>query len=402
MPLDPRIADLEARASAEAMRLFESMNPSESVGSRHHIVPKFLLDRFAVDEKVRVRDLQTKAARTAHTATLAYRDFYTAVTDQSGSHILDGRLEQTLSKIEGWAATLLRRVDAAPTEEMSGDDRAHLAQFLSFQLVRGVRQRMEIELMAEYHAKTLLGRNGVDAETARRAAIRDARRRGKTPSRGNRSWMPKSSEKRLPDSALRRLMIRPHPNEHLAIIGQLSKTLFPYLLTRPVTVVDLDQPLLLIGDEPVLVFNGAGRNHQPQCFMTDEERDAALRRAVNKGRAYRELVHIYPTRQTGLAVASQIVIPISPSRAIRLGPLNATAPEHRALSAASAAEFADEINRLTLQTAYVWVAARPDHTNVDTLVLPDRAPVLQVCDRNSAATAALAEPSGMPQRLRKS
>ncbi|MBN9620868.1 MAG: DUF4238 domain-containing protein [Actinobacteria bacterium] len=395
------MADLEARASAEAIRLYESMKPSGGVGSRHHTVPKFVLDRFAVDEQVRVRDLLTKGARTANTADLSYRDFYTVVTDDAGAHVLDGRLEQLLSKVEGATATVLRHVDAAPTVEMNGDNRAQLAQFLSFQMVRGVRQRMEIELMGEYYAKTMLSRGGVDAETARRASIRAARGRGKTPSRGNGGWKPKPVDKRLSDSALRGLRIRPHPNEHLAMIGKLSEVLFPYLLNRPVTVVDLDQPLLLIGDEPVLVFNGAERNHQPECFKSDEERDAALRRAVKKGRPTRELIHIYPTRQTGLEVASHIVLPISPSRALRLGQLNGEAPPHQLLTGSAASDFGDEVNELTLQTAYVWVAARPDHPTIDTLEVPGRAPVLQICDRSSAATASLAEPSGMPQRLRK-
>jgi hypothetical protein len=41
---------------------------------------------------------------------------------------------------------------------------------------------------------------------------------------------------------LRSVAIRPHPNEHIRAMGQMSRQAMLHIGVRPLTLVDLDQP----------------------------------------------------------------------------------------------------------------------------------------------------------------
>ena len=71
-------------------------------------------------------------------------------------------------------------------------------------------------------------------------------------------------------------MIRPHPNLHLSLMVKTAPVLFEHFMKRTVTIVDLDQPLLVIGDEPVVVIGGAPPKHLPSCSLTRDEHKAAF------------------------------------------------------------------------------------------------------------------------------
>ena len=113
MMLDMNLLQTHAsdrEADRRAHRWLENLDCRAAVGKRHHIVPRFLLARFASQqEQLRVRDRSTGATSLRAIGDLAVRDFHTVVTD---SHGLDSSLESLLGTVEGGAAEILRGVDA--------------------------------------------------------------------------------------------------------------------------------------------------------------------------------------------------------------------------------------------------------------------------------------------------
>lgn len=393
-------------AEREARRIVAAMDPTVGVGARHHTVPRMLLLPFSTNEQVVVRDLQTGATRTANINDLAIKDFYTAIVDSptgSAEQSLDGSIEQLLGTVEGRAATVIRRIEDSPDLALSDDERYALAQFVSFQVVRGVRSRMEVELMGEYYAKTMLAASRIDRQTTHKAAVGAVRRAGHTPARGNGGWQKRSRHRRVSDAELSKLVIRPHPNEHIRTLGGSSRAVFDHIVARPVTVVDLDQPLLVLGDEPVVSIGGPARAHQPECSLTNEQRNRALRNAVKVGKESRELIHIYPTRPKGFALATQIAMPIGPSRFVLYGAPERTEPSYVRLDSDASFEAAADLNDWQIQQAYLWVVAHPNHLKITEMPMPPPAPLFEVCDGDSAASRALSSaPSpARPQRIRR-
>jgi hypothetical protein len=55
---------------------------------------------------------------------------------------------------------------------------------------------------------------------------------------------------------------------------------------RPLTVVLLDQPLLITGDEPVILNVGTSHvQHRPDCFITQKELSRGQREGMRMGKA---------------------------------------------------------------------------------------------------------------------
>lgn len=61
-----------------------------------------------------------------------------------------------------------------------------------------------------------------------------------------------NQDKISPDE-IQNLEIVPHQNEHIQFMHRASETLADHLSHRPVSVAWLDAPLLIIGDEPVVL-----------------------------------------------------------------------------------------------------------------------------------------------------
>ena len=81
----------------------------DSVGARHHRVPRFYLERFA-NERLQIAtvDRRTGARRTASIReTAAEKDFYTAINTEGAK---DGKSEHLLSHIEGNAARAIKNI----------------------------------------------------------------------------------------------------------------------------------------------------------------------------------------------------------------------------------------------------------------------------------------------------
>lgn len=402
----------EAAAAGEAWA--RSIDPSLQVGAVHHIVPRFYLERFSIDSKVRRRAPGEAATHLVNITSLGIRDFYTAISERHPTpadgaqsdaaepeRYLDSALEQVLSQIEGWGATVLNRLTDDPSTEVTMDERYALTIFLSFQLVRGCRRRREIEKIGEYWAKTMLSDGDIPRKVRREAELRAARRAGRSTRRGNGGWKQAQGVRgRLSEDQLRDLVIAPHPNEHLRTLGDTAQSVGEHLFPRPVTVVELDRPYLVTCDEPILVLDAADRQHLPSCALTDRERARRRNKALLAGREFRDVVHVYPTRPSGVALAEEIAVPIDPTRFLLLGPKESRAVPHLRIDGEEAEQMAEELNSRTAAQAYLWVVARPDNDAINTIELPPVGPLFEVCDGASAAKDALAAAPNPVRTLR--
>lgn len=424
--VDLNLASSPEEAEERGLRILQSLDPLAKVGSVHHTVPRFYLQRFALGERVATRVPGQDGIVIRNVADMGQRDFYTAVVDTdaadriqnavsaadadvtdvhaAGAKGVDARLEDVLSTMEGLAGTVVMRIADKPHIAVDAEERFALTTFLAFQIVRGVRARREIELFAEFHAKTML-RQPLHPKARRRIEIEQARRAGRQPARGNGRQLPpkRGASDLLSDEQLDRLVIRSHPNEHLRLFGGVAEHIAPHLWVRPFTVVELDEPLLLTGDEPVVVVGEVGADHVDACFLTEKQRRRRLATAMAAGREHRELVHFYATRPQGVARADEVAIPIDPRRALVLGPKNTGAPAHVALVGEDARDFADDLNTRIAAQAYLWVVAHPDHPTFQSLTIPEPGPLVRACDGASPAGRALNQPPQprAPMRLRR-
>jgi Protein of unknown function (DUF4238) len=333
--LQTHVSDREA--DRRAREWLESLDHRAAIGSRHHIVPRFLLARFASrQEQLRVRDRSTGATSLRAVSDLAVRDFYTVVTD---SHGLDSSLESLLGTVEGGAAEILRvhldlRAFVRP-RAFTPEERAVLDSFVAMQAVRGMRLRRAIEVLTDYSVKFF-------------------------------------NQGRLSEDEVLELDFVPHPNDHLRMFGHLAEGVEMTLKRRPLSLLRLDQPLLVIGDEPVVTANYEGASHLAACSVRPgpDMRGSA---------AFRSL-------RGGFAGADAVLLAVSPSVAMLYGPTDTRGgPVEHLLAEDEALSFAAEHNELVVASAIDWVAANPDHAGLASMLMPSPAPLLTVSDGGSAA-----------------
>lgn len=329
--LQPHVSNREA--DRRAREWLDNVDPQAAVGARHHIVPRFLLARFASAEgQLRVRNRASGTASLRSISDLAVRDFYTAVTE---SAVLDARLESLLSAVEGGAAEILRqhldfRVFARP-RAFTPEERSILDAFVGMQAFRGMRTRRSIEILTDYTVKLL-------------------------------------NQDKIAEEDLRNTDFVPHPNEHLKMFGGLAEHAEVVLRHRSATMVRLDKPLLVIGDEPVLPVN------------------TQARRGAKPDAASDELVVLESGR--GFAHAEAIMLPVTPSIVLVYGPPDVHGiPAELLLTGSEAESFADEHNRLIVESAIDWVAASPETPALVSLKMPTPRPLLAVHDYGSPTAA---------------
>jgi hypothetical protein len=326
--LNPYVSDRGATRIAEEW--LDRIDPRAAVGTRHHIVPRFLLARFASqDGKLRVRQRENGKGSIRSIGDLAVRDFYTSVTTDA---TFDSRLESLFSTVEGAAARLLRRHldhrSFARVRRFTPEERAYLDTFSSLQAVRGMRLRRGIEVLGDFYVKFV-------------------------------------NDQELSDAEIAELSFVPHPNEHLQIFGGVAERIESNLKRRSTSLVWLDSPLLVIGDEPVVLV------HDDQRLPSQPEPDPRYV-AFGEGR--------------GFANAEAILLPLGPSVALMYGApdLVTLIPEIQ-LSGDDAQDFADLCNRLVIEGAMDWVAAHPDHDGFNAMTMPASRPIFNVIAHASRA-----------------
>lgn len=317
-----------------------SLQPGAAVGVRHHIVPKVLLARFATAKgRIRVRDRSTGVSSVRNIGDLAVRDFYTAVTTNKE---LDGRLEAILSEVEGTMATILReRIDArafVKPRHFTTQERFVIDTFVSMQYVRGMRVRRTMEIVTDYGMKLV-------------------------------------NQGRLTTEEIGTLDIVPHPNDHLRMFGPLSQQAHEYLAPRPLVVVHLEQPLLLIGDEPVVMSADLS-------FPTVDPE--GLPNVSGLGIDLRDIIQLQSNRGVGFATADEILLAVSPTTVLVFGPLGQSWDARSVrMIGKDAAVAAAEHNSLVLDASVDWVAAHPDHPSFAHMNMPEAKPIVRISDEGS-------------------
>lgn len=330
------LATSEQGADRLARDWIANIDPEAAIGARHHIVPKFLLSRFANAEgHLRVRDRSTGAASTRSVGDLGVKDFYTSVTIHQ---TLDSSLETMFSEIEGSAATVIRtHVDAqafSRPRRMTMEERFTLDTFVSFQFVRGMRTRRTMEMVADYGMKLM-------------------------------------HQAELAPGDIENLSIVPHPNDHLRSLPGLSEQAFQFLAPRPLLVVQLDRPLLIIGDEPV-AFSG-------DASALDRAGVAKMHNVDTE-----DIVHARGNRGGGLANASEVLLPVAPNVVLLYGGIGEQWGSTRVrITGADARQTARAMNDLALAAAVDWVAAHPDNAEFAEMEMPPAVPLLTVDDGGS-------------------
>jgi hypothetical protein len=361
-------------STARAASFTATLDPQALVSSRHHVVPRFILERWAnPSDQVQVYRRIERRYTVNNIADLAIRDFYTFF-DTDGRK--NSSLESLLGIVEDAAAEVIRRLLSpfGKSEPFRAGDRESLAQFAAFQSVRSPRQRREYELMVD--------------------------------------WMSKSHAiGHLSDDQLRAIEILPHQNESLANLGKQSEALFPLFAARPLALITLDKPLLFLGDDPIVIDESDSVQHSKDCFLTDQEIKERLRRRRRKDRkkplADRagRVVHLWTTAGRGVGVAREIVMPICPRAVLWWGPLGdrpalgGLVRDH--LVGSESREFANQVNEAICARALDWIISRPDDETFSTLIVPELGPLIVVCDGvNVASEAANSVPRHYrPRRL---
>jgi len=223
-----------AEMEAEYQSLFEGIDQTAYVGSRHHTVPRFLIKRWS-DKRDQVQVYHRIEDRhgIANISDLAVTDFYTVI-DING--LKNSIMESLLGRLEANAkphldAILSPFVRPGP---LSHEAIAHLAEFAAFQSARTTRKRREIELQAEWFAKT-------------------------------------AAAGHLSDDELQQITVAPHQNECIELASASARNVLPFFMCRPLAIVQLRAPLLYICDEPIVINSPVGEVHTPDCFLTEEE-----------------------------------------------------------------------------------------------------------------------------------
>jgi hypothetical protein len=176
------------------------------------------------------------------------------------------------------------------------------------------------------------------------------------------------NQDKISEEDLRNADFVPHPNEHLKMFGSLAEHAEVVLRHRSAAMVRLDKPLLIIGDEPVLTVDTQGRRGARLDIASDE------------------LVLMESGR--GFAHAEAIMLPVAPSIVLLYGPPDVhRIPTELLLTGAEAESFADEHNRLIVESAIDWVAASPENPALVSMKMPTPRPLLAVHDYGSTAAA---------------
>lgn len=332
-PTSKEAADRAAREWSDAV------DHAAAVGARHHIVPRFLLARFANPQgRLRVRNRVTGSGSIRGIGDMAVRDFYTAVTD---ARVLDASFETLLSEIEGAAAEVLHtHLDAtafARPRPLSDSERFKIDTFVSMQYVRGMRVRRGLEIMTDYGVKLL-------------------------------------NQDKLSVTDIDELDIVPHSNDHLRMIAPLSEHAFEELAMRSLTIVTIDQPLLITGDEPVvLLHEGPRPKVNPNGYAN----------VSGPGIDPRDIVQFH-SPHGGFGGANEIALAVSPTSILVYGPRHDgwVGPPQR-LSGREATAAAKEHNATVIDGAIDWVAAHPDHAWFKTVKMPPPTPIMSIIDGGS-------------------
>lgn len=345
----------------DPMGWLTTLDRHAKVGAKHHIIPRFLLKRWANGAgQVQAFSRADNRFSQRSVADLAVRDFYTFVAIDGSS---DSTYEEFLAKVEDPASEVVSRI-LSPLRRhgaaLTVDQRHSLDLFVAFQFVRGPRTRREIEQIADFYGKTM-------------------------------------SEGHVDNDELAKLEFVPHQNDHIRTMGNLAESVWMHLHRRPVHLLRLDRPLVWLSDEPVVVdADDTEDGHHPDCSLTMKELTRHARKARTKGGEFSTIVHVRPVRRRGLLDADAVLMPLSPHVVLAYGPqgerdINLRIHE-TTLNEDAATEFASELNSKIAVGALDVIVGPPNDPRFRHQQMPDPSPILHVCGPKSVASDALNKP----------
>lgn len=352
----------KAAVERAALDMMSTIDPKRYVGHKHHVVPRFVLERFANTKgQVLVRDRVSGSKRVSNIKDIAVSDFYTFV-DQDGQ--LDSSFEHLFGVVEGLAADVLRIHLGNPfvrPRALDPLEKHTLDGFVALQYVRGPRPRRSLELIADYSIKLVnQATPGIDDIHAYEFA--------------------------------------PHQNEQLRLLADMVEQVELLLSTRRACVVTLDKPMLVTCDEPVCV-----ESRCPPSSPASKPRAGDLVSVDGVEIDPRNLIHFQGDRGVGLANAEQISLPLGPRHALVYDRPGTAGPiEPIRLTGRDAEEFADDIFDMCVRQSIGWVAGHPDHPYLESAQMSAPDPIFTINDGGSElARRSQASARRSPRRLTK-
>jgi hypothetical protein len=216
---------------------------------RHHIVPQFLLQRFAnEDGQLRALDRTNLDSLHITSVTKACREagYYRIESEDLEEWARDGHdpelVEKTLSSIETDAADIIASIVAGRLPHTEAD-RLHLALFVALQMTRGWQFREEINQIGTLSMREELGSRREELAVKARTWLR---RRG-------RPAKPEDVERFLERvlSSNGPKLVMNDPVRVQISLGHALHTVTPMLMQRHLRILRFDEPSLVISDAPV-------------------------------------------------------------------------------------------------------------------------------------------------------
>lgn len=320
----------QAKSDQYADELVNGLDTKQYVGSLHHIVPQFILERFADGNQVYVRDRAGGFRGRQNIKNLGVKDFYTFI-DNKGE--LNSSHESILGFVEGDASQVLSQHLNNPFRSprpFTNDERLAIDTLVATQAVRGHDMRRVGEVLTDYYVKM-------------------------------------TNQHKLSKDHLTEYEFVPHQNDLLNEAMQKAQVIHELLRDRDCMIVTLDRPLLVTCDEPVIVFREADAPDRAQRPFRGFSRSVPGIAA-----APQDLIRISGSNLDGIATAEVIAMPIGPTVAIVYNARGTSGEQrdHFKLSDEEATAFAGYVLEGCVKNACAWIVAHPEHRTIATMRLP--------------------------------
>ena len=296
---------------------------------RHHTVPKFYLERFAVDEQVELiyRDDFARSFPINIDRALAENHFYSFETDDGW----DPEFEKVLAlNIDDPASAAIRRMFDEGRALNAPGPRETISSFLAFQSVRGFRER---HALVEHHKA--VARKMASMATPE-MILRSARDRGDEEMTAERS----ADAADFARGGEYTIKVHQEASLHLGTVMPIVLKLAPHFYERTWRVLEFPSPCLVTSDAPIA--------------LVDED-------------------HRAPGSEGGFPFAQQILFPIDPQRALLMFRADLEVEQGRYPAGARQAEV---INRHVAFSAHRFIVRKPGTDPLAGLTVPERAPAV--------------------------
>lgn len=313
----------------------ESARGKGNIPKRHHTVPKFYLERFAVDGNVTLvkRDDFACSLPTDVTNATVEKHFYTLDLEEGRSPELEHFFANV---IEPMGKNSMRRIVDEGFFPPPPGRRVALSTYCAFQFIRGAAARHVIREHYEAVCKKIASTIG--PEQAREILTRDLEEGESAPTENDVddfiAWA------RDPDAY--RVRASSEANLHVGGTLRNAMDLIPYFRERAWMLVTFDDDVLVTGDEPIALASLSG-----------EPGEESL----------------------GLAGAEQVFFVTDPRHAIAM-----IHPKHATKDAMhnGTSDLARTINRNVAYGCHRWIIHKPGTNPLRGVEIPRKGPVVEV------------------------